>query len=67
MSVFARLAGLLLIGLARLLTGAYANWVGCRPDPKQRLYFANHSSHGDFILIWTVQYMAREQQRSGSR
>jgi 1-acyl-sn-glycerol-3-phosphate acyltransferase len=52
MSVFARLAGLLLIGLARLLTGAYANWVGCRPDPKQRLYFANHSSHLDFVLLW---------------
>ena len=52
MSVFARLVGLLLIGLARLLTGAYANWVGCRPDPKQRLYFANHSSHLDFILLW---------------
>lgn len=47
-----RWIGLLLIGVARLLTGAYANWVGCRPDARQRLYFANHSSHLDFILLW---------------
>lgn len=42
----------MLIGVARLLTGAYANWVGCRPEARQRLYFANHSSHLDFILLW---------------
>jgi 1-acyl-sn-glycerol-3-phosphate acyltransferase len=24
------------------------------PVPKQRLYFANHASHGDFVLIWTA-------------
>ncbi len=47
-----RLVGLCLIALARLLTGAYANWVGCRPAPGQRLYFANHSSHLDFLLLW---------------
>ncbi|GAA5166358.1 lysophospholipid acyltransferase family protein [Viridibacterium curvum] len=47
-----RLAGRFLILLARLLTGAYANWVGCRPEPQQRLYFANHSSHLDFLLLW---------------
>ncbi|MFT3735220.1 MAG: lysophospholipid acyltransferase family protein [Rhodocyclaceae bacterium] len=47
-----RLAGRFLIFLARLLTGAYANWVGCRPEPQQRLYFANHSSHLDFLLLW---------------
>ena len=30
------------------------NWRGCAPDPRPRVYFANHSSHGDFVLIWTV-------------
>lgn len=35
-----------------LLTGAQARWVGCHPEPKQRIYFANHTSHGDFALIW---------------
>ncbi|NSL54583.1 lysophospholipid acyltransferase family protein [Uliginosibacterium aquaticum] len=49
-----RFAGLFLIALARLLTGAYANWLGCRPEAQQRLYFANHSSHLDFLLLWAM-------------
>ena len=31
-----------------------ADWRGCRPMPRQRIYFANHVSHGDFVLIWSV-------------
>lgn len=38
--------------LARTITGARAIWDGCPPDPRRRIYFANHSSHGDFVLIW---------------
>lgn len=50
---FDRLLGLFLIALARLLTGAYANWQGCSPSElRQRLYFANHASHLDFLLLW---------------
>jgi 1-acyl-sn-glycerol-3-phosphate acyltransferase len=41
-------------GLARLVTGVRGNWLGCAPDPHPRIYFANHNSHGDFVLIWTV-------------
>ncbi|NWD69439.1 1-acyl-sn-glycerol-3-phosphate acyltransferase [Pseudomonas gingeri] len=37
---------------ARLITGARSLWIGCGPDPEQRIYFANHSSHGDFVLLW---------------
>ncbi|NWA04100.1 lysophospholipid acyltransferase family protein [Pseudomonas gingeri] len=37
---------------ARLVTGARSLWIGCGPDPVQRIYFANHSSHGDFVLLW---------------
>jgi len=40
-------------GFMKLLTGAQARWIGCRPEPTQRIYFANHTSHGDFVLIWT--------------
>jgi 1-acyl-sn-glycerol-3-phosphate acyltransferase len=29
-----------------------ARWSGCLPQTGQRVYFANHSSHGDFVLIW---------------
>ena len=38
---------------ARLLTGARSLWVGCQPELKQRIYFANHNSHIDFILLWS--------------
>ncbi|OPK12005.1 1-acyl-sn-glycerol-3-phosphate acyltransferase [Pseudomonas sp. VI4.1] len=36
----------------RLLTGARSLWLGCAPQAVQRIYFANHSSHGDFVLLW---------------
>ena len=52
MRIFDRFVGRLLISAARLLTGAYANWLGCKPEPRQRLYFANHASHLDFLLLW---------------
>ncbi len=54
MQWFDRLVGRFLIALARILTGAYANWLGCRPESRQRLYFANHSSHLDFLLLWAM-------------
>jgi 1-acyl-sn-glycerol-3-phosphate acyltransferase len=39
---------------ARLMTGVRPDWRGCEPDGAQRIYFANHASHGDFVLIWSV-------------
>jgi 1-acyl-sn-glycerol-3-phosphate acyltransferase len=39
---------------ARLVTAVRGVWEGVGPSGKQRVYFANHSSHGDFVLIWTV-------------
>lgn len=42
----------LLFGFVRLITGVQARWLGCAPEPGVRLYFANHSSHGDFVLLW---------------
>jgi 1-acyl-sn-glycerol-3-phosphate acyltransferase len=42
----------LLCGVARLLTGARALWRGCAPAAVQRIYYGNHSSHVDFVLIW---------------
>lgn len=52
--VLATITARLIAGLARVVTGVSAEWRGCRPEPRQRVYFANHSSHGDFVLIWTV-------------
>jgi len=39
-------------GFARLLTGARAVWKGCAPAAVQRIYYGNHTSHGDFVLIY---------------
>lgn len=44
----------LVVGFARAVTGVRADWRGCQPATKQRIYVANHTSHGDFVLIWTV-------------
>jgi 1-acyl-sn-glycerol-3-phosphate acyltransferase len=50
----AKLMGLFLLGLIRLLTGAQARWYGCPPKAEQRIYFANHQSHADLVLIWAA-------------
>jgi 1-acyl-sn-glycerol-3-phosphate acyltransferase len=47
-------AGLLLSFLARLITGAQGHWYGCPPKAEQRIYFANHQSHFDLVLIWAA-------------
>jgi 1-acyl-sn-glycerol-3-phosphate acyltransferase len=40
-----------LFGLAKLLVGARPDWAGCAPLEKQRIYFANHTSHLDTVVI----------------
>ena len=39
---------------ARFVTAVRAESRGFWPDTRPRVYFANHASHGDFVLIWTV-------------
>ncbi|MGB5832614.1 MAG: lysophospholipid acyltransferase family protein [Thiohalocapsa sp.] len=52
--IFDHLAARTLAGLTRLVTGVRANWVDHRPGAEvpQRVYFANHSSHLDSLVIW---------------
>ena len=45
-------AGLALAFVARLITGAQGHWHGAPPKAEQRIYFANHQSHFDWVLIW---------------
>jgi 1-acyl-sn-glycerol-3-phosphate acyltransferase len=47
-------AGITLSFLARLITGAQGHWYGCPPKAEQRIYFANHQSHFDWVLIWAA-------------
>ena len=44
----------LLAVLARLIAGSNARFVERPLDTRQRVYFANHSSHLDFILVWAA-------------
>jgi len=46
--------GFLLAAVARLVTGAQGHWKGCPPKAEQRIYFANHQSHLDWVLIWAA-------------
>ena len=46
--------GMLLAFIARLITGAQGHWKGCPPKAEQRIYFANHQSHLDWVLIWAA-------------
>ncbi len=48
----AEFTGLFLASLARLITGAQGHWYGSPPKAEQRIYFANHQSHFDWVLIW---------------
>jgi 1-acyl-sn-glycerol-3-phosphate acyltransferase len=50
----AQAMGLFLLGLVRVLTGAQARWYGCPPKAEQRIYFANHQSHADLVLMWAA-------------
>jgi 1-acyl-sn-glycerol-3-phosphate acyltransferase len=38
---------------ARILSGASVRWIDSQPDTCQRVYFANHTSHLDPIVIWS--------------
>jgi 1-acyl-sn-glycerol-3-phosphate acyltransferase len=38
--------------LAKGLSGATARWIDCNPETCQRIYFANHTSHLDALVVW---------------
>ena len=52
--MLAKIMSMFLLGLIRALTGAQARWQGCPPKAEQRIYFANHQSHADLILMWAA-------------
>jgi 1-acyl-sn-glycerol-3-phosphate acyltransferase len=52
--MLAKITSWLLLGFVRLLTGAQARWQGCPPKAEQRIYFANHQSHVDLVLMWAA-------------
>lgn len=40
--------------VARGISGVQVRWAGCRREQKQRIYFANHTSHLDFVVLWSA-------------
>jgi len=44
----------LLALVSRFLSGASIRWIDSQPDTCQRVYFANHTSHLDPIVIWSA-------------
>ncbi len=53
-SMLAKIMGFILLGVIRVLTGSQARWHGCPPKAEQRIYFANHQSHLDLVMIWAA-------------
>lgn len=41
-----------LCGFTRLMTGAKPIWRAPLQPDRQRIFFANHRSHGDFMTLW---------------
>ncbi len=46
------LAGII-AGAARLISGVNVRWVDSEPDARPTIYFANHTSHLDFVVLWS--------------
>lgn len=44
----------LLAAATKALAGVNIRWLGIQPDNRQRIYYANHSSHLDALLIWAA-------------
>lgn len=44
----------MLIAATRFLVGGHARWQGCAPEARQRIYFANHASHLDTLILWAA-------------
>jgi len=50
----ANITGAILAAVARFLSGASVRWIDSQPDTCQRVYFANHTSHLDALVLWSA-------------
>jgi 1-acyl-sn-glycerol-3-phosphate acyltransferase len=51
-------------GLCRLVTGAHPRWLSDPTSTRSRVYFANHCSHLDTLVVWsTLPDRLRERTR----
>jgi 1-acyl-sn-glycerol-3-phosphate acyltransferase len=60
--IAARTVGHGIVLVARGVTAVRADWRGIEPVPRQRVYFANHTSNADMPMIWSVLPPQMRQQ-----
>jgi 1-acyl-sn-glycerol-3-phosphate acyltransferase len=49
-----RFTGSTIALVARLVSGYSVRWIDCQPESVQRIYFANHTSHLDAVVLWSA-------------
>lgn len=49
-----KLTSHVIVLLAKLLSGFTVRWINIEPDTRQRIYFANHTSHLDAVVVWSA-------------
>lgn len=52
--LFAHITAGAIVVFARAITAVRGVWTGVAPAPTRRVYFANHTSNADFILLWAA-------------
>lgn len=50
----ARIVGHAIRLFCRFISAVRADWRGIEPVPRQRVYYANHTSNADMPMIWSV-------------
>jgi len=50
---YRRIVETIMCASARFIAGVSARWVDCEPSTRQRIYYANHSSHLDILILWS--------------
>lgn len=64
MTATGRVAASIVAGFARSVARAKVRWLGETTTTEQCVYFANHSSHMDFVVLWSLLPTAvREKTR----
>lgn len=49
-----RVVGQSIALLAKVVSGCRVRWIDCQPELNQRVYFANHTSHLDAVVLWAA-------------
>lgn len=52
--ILANILGQLIVLFAQLITAVRPLWRGAKPEHITRVYCGNHTSNGDFVLIWAA-------------